>query len=36
MAVPSHSPSGLLKQAADGTLKSQITINGTEVLPLGN
>ena len=25
---------GLLKQDADGTLKSKITINGTDVLPL--
>jgi PAS domain S-box-containing protein len=34
MAVPSIVPAGLLNQHAGGTVNSQITINGTEVLPL--
>ncbi len=33
-AVPVIVPQGLLKQDTNGTLKSAITINGTEVLPL--
>ena len=34
MAVPSIVPAGLLNQPAGSTVNSQITINGTEVLPL--
>jgi hypothetical protein len=34
-AVPSSVPGGLLKKDGKGTLKSEITINGTEFLPLG-
>jgi hypothetical protein len=34
-AVPAAVPVFLLKQQLDGDLKSIITINGTEVLPLG-
>jgi hypothetical protein len=34
-AVPNISPLMLLKKQADGTRKSELTINGTEILPLG-
>lgn len=34
-AVPTIVPAGLLKEQPDGTLKSRITIDGAEVLPLG-
>ena len=34
-AFPSIQPSGLLEPGPDRTLRSAITINGTEVLPLG-
>jgi PAS domain S-box-containing protein len=34
-AIPTIAPVGLLKQQPDGTFKSEITIDGAEVLPLG-
>jgi hypothetical protein len=34
-AVPNVFPRALLERQGDGTLKSKITINGTETLPLG-
>ena len=34
-AVPDVFPQALLERQADGTRKSKITVNGTEILPLG-